>query len=280
MGRKRSGRQEALVQNSYSFNYYYTMLSLLAKAMFKWENLPNGIPERFIEKTLFSSGNLAFFKDEKLGYMVTKCTVESSLNFYDEPIAYNCYGNGYYSNTVKAENLVIIRNNQDSIPTNFIVKRFAEKLYNLDRTQDVNIQLQKYPALIECDEQQKLTIENLLLDYEGNIPLILVNKNIDLSKFNTLSFNVPFIADQMQKHKLDVINEFLTCLGINNANTAKKERLVTDEVNANNQHLLLQNDIFLLERLNAVRKINEMFGLEIEVSRREGEEIWQNIQLN
>ena len=44
-------------------NYYYRLM-LIAKALFKWEGLPNGINEKWIENYLYSEGGCIFFKDE------------------------------------------------------------------------------------------------------------------------------------------------------------------------------------------------------------------------
>ena len=57
-----------------TFTDYFNQLMLLAKSVFKWNNLPNGIDEKWIEKFLFTEGNCLFFKDEIKGFMVTKCT--------------------------------------------------------------------------------------------------------------------------------------------------------------------------------------------------------------
>ena len=53
---------------------------------------------------------------------------------------------------------------------------FAQKLYNVSRAIDVNINAQKTPLMIVCDEKQKLTMKNVYMQYEGNEPFIFANK--------------------------------------------------------------------------------------------------------
>ena len=60
----------------------------------------------------------------------------------------------------------------------------------------------------------------------------------------------------------------MTFLGINNANMDKRERLVDDEVQANNEQVKACEDVMLKAREDAVKRINEMFGLKISVRRR------------
>ena len=66
--------------------------------------------------------------------------------------------------------------------------------------------------------------------------------------------------------KFELLNEVRTFLGINNSNTNKKERLITDEVNSNNQEIMAQREALLLQRKIACDKINSMFGLNISCS--------------
>ena len=66
-----------------------------------------------------------------------------------------------------------------------------------------------------------------------------------------------------------LMNELLTFLGINNNNTDKKERLLVDEVNANNEFILVNIEHMYEERKLACELINEKFGLNITVERRE-----------
>ena len=109
-------------------NYYYRLM-LIAKSLFKWDNLPNGINEKWIEKFLFSDGGCIFFKDPTLGYMVTKFATSGKLNWYDEPTQVRAYATDYIS-TEHENNVdcVIIRNNVDCIPTYPTIQLYSADL--------------------------------------------------------------------------------------------------------------------------------------------------------
>jgi hypothetical protein len=132
----------------------------------------------------------------------------------------------------------------------------------------VNIQAQKTPIMILCDEKTRLTMTNLYNQYSGDKPFIFGTKSLDLGSFTVLKTDAPFVADKLSVQKHEVWNEVLTFLGINNANTDKKERLITDEATANDEQVSLSADVFLLARQLAAKQINEMFGLNITVERR------------
>lgn len=269
MARRKANRMfDSMNELRRNYNYYYNILRMLTTSLFKWEGLPDTIPERFIEKTLFNMGRIAFAHDDTISYIVAKCNDNYSLSMYDEATSYNLYGTGYQRN-FKADDCVIIRNNIDCIPTYFFVNYFADKLSKLQLSIDVNLNLQKYPIGVKGDETQKLTLQNFIKSYEGGEPFILTYKNADFSGIDVINFNVPFIADKLNDMQDKLMTRCLTTFGINNANTSKKERLNSDEVNSNNQYLDLNLDSMLLFRELACEEINKRYGLNVSVSVRE-----------
>ena len=79
---------------------------------------------------------------------------------------------------------------------------------------------------------------------------------------------MPKVFTELQRQKISIWNEALTFLGINNANTEKRERLITDEVEANDAHIELSAECMLKARENAIEEINRIFGTNIKVSLR------------
>jgi len=240
--------------------------------MYKWEGLPKYIAKRFIENNLFQYGQLAFFKDSEVGFLITKVTPSGLLNIYDEPVRYYCYGNNGYSKNVLAKDCVLIRNNIDAIPTSVLINLFCIRLYEIERTIDTNIKQQKTPLIVQCEESQRLTLKNLFMKYDGNEPFIFGNKALNLEGIKVLKTDAPYVADKLWELKNAKWAECLDMLGINNANTSKKERLITDEVNSNNQLLDLQADTMLMTRNYACEEIKEKFDLDITCKLREQEE--------
>ena len=138
---------------------------------------------------------------------------------------------------------------------------FALRLYEAERTADINIKAQKTPVLLLMDEKQRLTMENLYSQYEGNRPVIFGDKNsLGENVIKAINTQAPFIADKIIDYKKEIWNEALTFLGINNIMVDKKERLITDEANSNNELINLNLQSYLVPRKEACRQFNEKFG--------------------
>ena len=146
---------------------------------------------------------------------------------------------------------------------------FAYKLANIARTIDINVNAQKTPLLIKGSDTQMLTLKNVYMKYDGNQPVLYTDKDLDLSGFTVLKTDAPFIAPALKELHDAIWNEALTYLGICNVNIQKRARLITDEVNANNEFILVNIEHMYEERKLACELINEKFGLNITVERRE-----------
>ena len=267
--------------NDLTFRDYYNRLSLLAKSVFKWNNLPNGIDEKWIEKYLFSEGKCMFFKDFEKGFMVAKCNDGGVLNPYDEPTLLRPVATNYESIVRDYENnteCVLIRNNDEMLPTRSTIKLYAYRLADISRTIDINIAAMKTPVLITCTEKQRTTLKNVYRQWNGNEPVIFGSKDLDLSGINVLKTDAPIVFDKLQIQKHHIWNECMTFLGINNANMDKRERLVDDEVQANNEQIEMSVDVMLKSRELACKQINAMFRTNISVEVRQSQN--ENITLS
>ena len=261
--------------NNITYTNYFYRLMLIARSLFKWNNLPNGINEKWIERYLFSEGSCVFYKDPIIGFMVAKIGNTGALNYYDEPTTIRPYATNYlYENKntddqlMNGEDCVIIRNNADCIPTFPMIQLYSADLTNIKRTIDTNIEGQKMPIIIKCTDKQKLSLKQAIKQKQDNEPVIYGDKNLNTEDINVLKTDTPIVFDKLQVQKTNVLNECLTFLGINNANTDKRERLVTNEVDSNNEMIQINSDVMLETRKQACKEINDMFGLNISVERR------------
>lgn len=255
--------------NNRTYIHYYNRLTELAISMFEWKNLPDSIDPRFLELVLFSDGMAVFFKDEVLGYLALQTMIGGNLDVYRIPKIRRAYAANRYTRSLDEKDSVIIFNNM--LHTNCLtdVELFARRLYECDRTIDVNIKAQKTPVMIACDENQRLTMKNLYQQYDGNEPFIFGGKDMDIKKIQAIVTGAPYVADKVMQTKFQIWNEAMTYLGISNVNMHKKERLLNDEVTRNMGSTVASRYTRLEMRKQACKKINEMFGLNIDVDYRE-----------
>lgn len=271
MGRRKRDREfwESADLNNASYIQYYDRLTELSISMFEWRNLPDTVDPRFLELTLFANGMAVFFKDEVEDYLALQCAISGPLNVYRIPIRRRAYAVNGYNRELDDKNSVIIYNNMLHKNSMLDVRMFARELYNLDRAISVNANAQKTPILIRCDENQRLTLENLYMDYDGNKPVIYGDKGLNPNALSVLKTDAPYVADKLYTLKTQKWNEALTYLGISNVNITKRERLITDEVTRNQGGTIASRYSRLQSRRMACEQINKMFGLNIQCDYRE-----------
>ncbi len=264
MGRKKDREfWESAGTNNATWRQYYNRLVELSISMFEWKNLPDTVDPRFLELTLFSEGQAVFFLDEDIGFLALQNAAYGNLDVYRIPTIRRAYAANGYQRDLSDKDSVIIFNNYLHTNSMLDVQMFSKRLYNLDRAIDVNANAQKTPVLIICDESQRLTMENIYKQYDGNAPVIFGNRNINANDLKTLNTGAPYVCDKLYELKTQIWNEALTYLGISNINITKKERLVTDEVTRNQGGTIASRYSRLQARREACDKINAMFGLNI-----------------
>ena len=261
--RKNANFWESAKYNNSAFMEYYNRLTELSISMFKWTNVPDSIDVRFLELILFGDGMSVFFKDEVMGYLALRCTIGGRLDVYQIPTERRAYASNGYQMELDETNSDIIFNNKLHTNSVLTVENYSRRLWNLDRTIDVNCNAQKTPVLITCDETQRLTLKNVYMQYEGNQPVIYGDKQLNPKSLQVLRTDAPFLADKLYLLKTQLWNEALTYLGISNVNMTKKERLISDEVIRNQGGVIANRNSRLKERQEACKKINKMFGLDI-----------------
>ena len=254
--------------NDITYTDYFYRIGGLARSVYQWENLPNSINGEWIERFLFTDGECMFFKDDTLGFMVTKVT-SSGVNEYDEPIDLRPTANNYSNpNTYQNnKNAVLIKNNADGIPSIHTVELFSMRLANITRAIDVNVDQQKTSTLIICDEKQRLSLKRVYQQWAGNEPVIYGDKLLSNTPIQALRTDAPIVFDKLQLQKNAILNECYTFLGINNSNQDKRERLVSDEVSANDEQIEAHAERMYSARKRACDMINKLFDLNVSVSR-------------
>ena len=266
--KKISETELAMLINDRTMIDYLDRLKMLAVSLFTWINLDKHAgfgASRFLELSLYEDGRGVFLKDNELGYMALKVNPSDKLNVYQLPTKVMAWSIGY-NKEYEFDDVVYIMNNELQKPTREFMELFAYRLYETERTTDINLQAQKTPILIEGDTKTILTLKNVYMQYGGNTPFIFGNKQFDISnKLNVLKTDAPFIVDKLDVHKHQIFNDALTVLGIDNANTDKKERLITNEVESNEQLITYYLNCFYKTRKKACEDINEKFGLDIEI---------------
>ena len=264
MGRKRKPViNQAVEAETTRLMRHYQMLAL---NRYKWENLPNGIESRYIEQMLYDNGECAMFDHPDLGLCVLRSSSRENLNIYGEPTKLTLSGFNEHR-TVMMDECVRILNNDLALPTQQNIMYYSRRMAEIDDIIMQNLRQQRVPYLFATDENNSFSMKALYdRMYQGE-PAIFVDKEMlkgEPENIVVLPTQAPYLVDKLQIQKQEMERELLTFLGINNT-LEKKERLLQDETNSNNQFIKMSSDIGFKQRQLACERMNEMFGLNISV---------------
>ena len=270
---------DSALSNDETYFDYLRRMKMVAISMFEWK-LPKGMDARYLEKCLYYKGMASLFETPEFGFINTQCYTNGYLNIYGLPSALNCNtfnGLHWYKKLFtrlgetdevidkqRKEECVLVLNDWEGVPTAFTIEQFAYRMYLAQRAADVNMSAQRTPVMVVCSDKQRLTMQNLYSQYDGNMPFIFGDKdsNINENSLKALKTDAPFICDKIIDYKKEIWNEFLQFLGVNSISIEKKERLITDEANQNNEVINLYLQSRLATRQKACDEFNELYGLE------------------
>lgn len=264
MGRKRKPVvNDNIERETIRLTKHYQMLAL---NRYRWENLPNGIESRYIEEMLYDNGECAMFDHPDLGLCVLRSSSRENLNIYGEPTKLSLSGFNEHR-TVMMDECVRIMNNDLALPTLPNIIYYARRMAEIDDIIMQNLRQQRVPYLFATDENNSFSLKSLYdRMYQGE-PAIFVDKEMlkgEPENIMVLPTQAPYLVDKLQIQKQEMERELLTFLGINNT-LEKKERLIVDETNSNNQFIKMASDIGFKQRKLACEQINQMFGLNVRV---------------
>ena len=231
--------------------------------------LPENWPKDYFLLNLFVGGELCIL-DTELGVIPLRCG-HSGLNVYEEPtkciIANPILGN---LEPEIGEECVLLRINYDYSGVMPIVERYAGLLAMCDSSLAVTLMNAKvsFIGLVSSNNQAK-TMKRMYDKISMGEPAVFVNGdtvNQDKFFFNNVKQN--FVGEEIMRVKRMITNDFLTEIGLNNANLDKRERLNSDEVQANDEEI--RNNVqHWLDNINeGFNEANKMFGLNLSVKMR------------
>lgn len=261
-------------------NRLYNRYKLLALNIFKYDNLPNNIEPRHIENALFNFGQCVFFEDSELGFVVLPCSDGGDQNIYGDSKTVIAQGFGYSKNITLINSVdsvvkemknitkgIRIINNDLKEPLQDLIYNYAYNMYNVEKSINFNIRQQKFPYLVVTNTKNELSMKTLFKKIEETEEIAIYgSKDLNLDNINAINLNTPYVVDKLNQYKYELEREILTDLGLNNT-IEKKERLLSDEVNSNNDYIFRKVELMYKTRKQAIDLINSVYGLNITIEK-------------
>ena len=252
-------------------------LFMMAVSSFEWEGLYDGLPSWLLERYLFDCGRVAAFRDPEYGFMLLPAWPVGPLDVQYNYKNYLVVGLGY-QRQIDREDCVLIYNNSAHTGSWLTVMNYSQAINEINMTDRLNIKQLRFPWIFGGDEETVNSLKAAITQVENNIFAIFTNKTIqaELQRGVDGRTEVKYIGDDMKKHRDDLYNECLTLLGFDNIPITKKERLITSEVQSNNQQIQFFRNDRLKNRQRAVDEINRRFGENISVKWVGGDYTWMD----
>ncbi len=281
---RRMHKKLAQWENHEAYQDTFIHLVNMWLTLFKWDGLPDTCDERALEYTLMFSGKALFFRDDEpltigeypvIGsgqahYFHTPVVLGEGLNIYYEHTNRRAYSYKYNKNFT-VDNSVLIRNNRLMNPTLPFLMVLTRRLANAMRTIESLANHYKLPYVFRMDESEIKSWEEFERQRNNNETSVFASKSLNPDSITVMPTGItPGMLKELWDHYRNVENNGYTRLGLNNANTEKRERLIESEVESNNELIQASIEPYLLAREEACELINKMFGLNLSVSLRNG----------
>ena len=205
--------------------------------------------------------------DTAIDVIPLRCSI-SGVNVYDHPsdiiIANPVLGN---LERKIDEDAVLVKISHDYHGIVDIIERYATLLSECDSSISVNLMNSKVAFIGLVESKAQANSMKLMYDMisAGNPAVFVKGTQLDGDKILYNHVKENFVAGEIQMLKRKIMSEFLTEIGVNNANTDKRERLTDNEVEANDSEIQLNAGYWLDNMREGFDKANKMFGLNIAV---------------
>jgi hypothetical protein len=265
-------RGSANVTTSYYGRILYNIILSLFKIGIPEKGLAMKIPKNYLRYWLFLGGSYTTIYTQKFGWVISPYST-SEFDFYFQPkqIVVN---NRFLDSTkvgLVGVNCEIVRLFDDYRGVTPIINQYADKLAACDKAIEINLMLTGLGKLVGTrDKKDAEAIKAALSQLTMGLPIATLNKEVlDEYTVSNLVADIssPFIGDKVHDLKRSIMNDLLTTIGVNNANINKRERLNSDEVNANNDEVRTLYDVMFENLKDSFKRVEDVSGLKFTVEK-------------
>lgn len=265
-------RGAANVTTSYYGRIIYNIFLSLFKIGIPEEGLIMKIPKNYLRYWLYLFGTYTTIYTKKFGWVISPYST-SEFDFYYQPKQI-VVANRFLDSTkvgLVGVNCEIVRLFDDYRGVTSIINQYADKLAACDKAIELNLMLTGLGKLVGTrDKKDAEAIKTAIAQLTTGIPIVALNKDVlDEYTVSNLVADIssPFIGDKVHDLKRSIMNDLLTTVGINNANINKRERLNSDEVNANNDEVRTLYDVMFENLKDSFKRVEDVSGLKFTVEK-------------
>lgn len=263
------------VLNTQTGRFYQRYLLKKALAVFNWK-LPEWWDENYFLYILYCRGYLAVFDTDQFGVIPQECGLQGYNVFYrpTDAVIANPLLPGIQRKRIDSE-CVLMQLQPDYTGILDLCAHYAEKMALASSAINQNLWHTRIATVFFAgSDAEQQSVKKAYDRMTSGDPMVVVHKNLRDAdgnlKYEVFNRDVKssYIISDLIADLRKIEAEFDTRVGIPNANTDKRERLITDEVNANNVETTILSDLWMDSIQDGIKKVKDMFGLEISCERR------------
>lgn len=259
------------VQNTELRRYFYKYLMQKAISVFKW-NVPDAWDKDYFLYTLYGLGYIAVINTPKYG-VICQGGALGGYNLYYRPDYIIITNPLLKPITAKInKDCALIKLMPDYSNIRDKVGYYADMMALCAESIGMNIVNTKFSTIFGAENQQQAQAFKKMYDkMSSGEPAVVVGKKLFDDQGNPTWFpfsqhiKESYIVTDLLSDMKKIETMFCTDFGIPNANTDKRERLITGEVNANNTETRTLCELWLETLQKGIDKANEMFNQNISV---------------
>lgn len=263
-------------RNTALVEYYTRYLFQKVISVFEFENLPEEWADNYFKYVLFGYGVIAVIYTDKYGVICQDCGLSGFDVFYQPTrcIIANPHLPGLKEFKIH-ENCEIIKLQPDYGSVMDLVTTYADLMALALETTGANLLNSKLSYVFFAENKTAAESFKKLYDrVASGEPMAVIDKNLLLEdgtpawQMFTQNVGQNYITDRLLNDMKTLEDQFNTVIGVPNANTQKRERMITDEVNANNVDTQCRVNLWLETMNKDIEQVNKMFGTDIKVKYR------------
>ena len=265
---------EPIDQGAYSNAYIMYFLNRL-QSMFKYDGLPDTIPQKYLENYLLVNGHCGVFMNGEKGLAVSNGSWSGIPDLYYVPKEY-IIANPYVEDSARktytiGEDIVVARNDTYCMGVMPMLVKYARALATNDSTMDIADVIARATLTITAlNGRDKESVEEWLRNLRkgklasiGTMPAMVGNQDntVTIQPFQATASTLTDLIEYHQYLKAGLFNE----LGLNSNYNMKRESINSNESQLNDDMLHPLIDDMLKMRKEFCEQVNEMFGTNISV---------------
>ena len=248
-------------------NLLFNMFLSKTLTMFKYKGLPDSIPYEILENYLQTTGKAFIFKyDGDLISLPIELNSDK-VDYYNRPTTGNVFINGENKLiTVDLKDGVLISNDYLQLGFTELFNKYSYLINQSELTLYIaNIWKRASKIISASDDTTIQSAKEYVNKIEnGDISIISTNpifNDLNITTDNVTSVSLSELIQYDNYFKSNLFNE----IGLSSNKDMKKERLITSEIEQNNNVIYPFVDNMIDSRKTGISKVNEMFNLNISV---------------